>query len=118
MNKIFLEVVIGNKFDDDAIKILKQKKNLRLIDSSNFFFNEFDILNSRNETLLFQEYDKKKFIKKDFKIVSKRKPNKNQLNDLIFAFFMTIYRVCQKLYGVGKPKKVCFSLIMSLDEKS
>ena len=33
LNKKFLEVIIGNGFDNDALKILKKKKNLRLIDA-------------------------------------------------------------------------------------
>merc|ERR1712086_1238681 len=32
LNKIFLEVVIGNGFETDALKILKKKKNVRIID--------------------------------------------------------------------------------------
>ena len=35
LNKYFLEVVIANGFDSDALKILKKKKNLRLIDATN-----------------------------------------------------------------------------------
>ncbi len=40
LKKIFLEVVIANGFDSKALKILKQKKNLRLIDASNFSLDE------------------------------------------------------------------------------
>ena len=36
LNKIFLEVIIANGFDKGALKILKLKKNLRLIDASKF----------------------------------------------------------------------------------
>ena len=34
LNKIFLEVIIGLGFDKESLKILKEKKNLRLIDAS------------------------------------------------------------------------------------
>ena len=34
LNKIFLEIVIGKGFTSDALKILKKKKNLRLIDTN------------------------------------------------------------------------------------
>ena len=37
LNKIFLEVIIANGFDKNALSILKVKKNLRLIDASNFY---------------------------------------------------------------------------------
>ena len=41
LNKIFLEVIIANGFEKNALKILKKKKNLRLIDASKFSLNEF-----------------------------------------------------------------------------
>jgi phosphoribosylaminoimidazolecarboxamide formyltransferase/IMP cyclohydrolase len=34
LKKIFLEVIICNTIDTDALKILKNKKNLRIIDAS------------------------------------------------------------------------------------
>ena len=40
LNKIFLEVIIGNGFEKEALKILKLKKNLRIIDASNFSLGE------------------------------------------------------------------------------
>ena len=40
LKKLFLEVVIANSFDANALKILKKKKNLRLIDASNYSFKE------------------------------------------------------------------------------
>ena len=86
LNKIFLEVIIGNGFDKDALKILKLKKNIRLIDATFFSINEFFKFNSINNSLLVQSEDKKIFSKNDFKIVSKKKPNKIQLDNLIFAF--------------------------------
>ena len=36
LNNIFLEVIIANGFDPKALKILKKKKNLRLIDATSF----------------------------------------------------------------------------------
>jgi phosphoribosylaminoimidazolecarboxamide formyltransferase / IMP cyclohydrolase len=91
LNKIFLEVIIGNSFDSDALKILKKKKNLRLIDSSNFSLSEILKFNSANENILVQSEDKEIFKKKDFKIVSKKKPTKSQFDDLIFAFNISRY---------------------------
>ena len=66
LNKIFLEVVIANGFDKDSLKILKLKKNLRLIDSSNFLSNEVLKFNSINNSILMQSEDKKLFAKKKF----------------------------------------------------
>ena len=91
LNKIFLEVVIANGFDKEALKILKLKKNLRLIDSSKISFNEAWKFNSVDNFTLIQSEDKKKISKKDFRIVSKKKPNKSQLDDLMFAFNICRY---------------------------
>ena len=91
LNKIFLEVVVANGFDKNALKILKSKKNLRLIDASKFSLNEILKFNSMNNSILVQTEDKKKFTKKDFIVVSKKKPNKLQFDNLIFAFNVCRY---------------------------
>ncbi len=91
LNKLFLEVIIGNNFDNDALKILKKKKNLRLINASNFNLSEILKFKSANESILVQSEDIKKFTKKDFKIVSKKKPSKMQYDDLLFAFNVCRY---------------------------
>ena len=91
LNKIFLEVIIANGFDKDALKILKLKKNLRIVDASKFSLDEILKFNSVNESILIQSEDKKKFTKKDFIVVSKKKPNKVQFDNLIFAFNICRY---------------------------
>jgi len=91
LNKIFLEVIIANRFDNEALKILKKKKNLRLIDATKFIMNDIVKFNSTNESILMQSEDLKKFNIKDFKIVSKKKPTISQLKDLIFAFNVCRY---------------------------
>tara|TARA_B100000780_G_scaffold69516_1_gene46151 strand:+ start:1766 stop:3301 length:1536 start_codon:yes stop_codon:yes gene_type:complete len=91
LKNIFLEVIIANGFDNEALKILKQKKNLRIIDASNFLMKNLVRFTSANESILTQSEDLKTFNIKDFKIVSKKKPNKSQLRDLIFAFNVCRY---------------------------
>ena len=91
LNKIFIEVIVANGFEKDALKILKKKKNLRIIDSTNFIVDEVLRLNSIDHSMLIQSEDKKIFSKKNFKIVSKKKPNKLQYDNLIFAFNICRY---------------------------
>ena len=91
LNNIFLEVIIANGFDPEALKILKKKKNLRLIDATSFAMKNLVRFNSANESFLAQSEDIEKFDIKDFKIVSKKKPNKSQLKNLIFAFNVCRY---------------------------
>ena len=86
LKKIFFEVIIARGFEANALKILKTKKNLRLIDASKLEENNKWKFHSLNNSFLVQSEDQKKFLKKDFKIVSKRKPTVSQFNNLIFAF--------------------------------
>ncbi len=86
LNKIFLEVIICNGIDIDALKILKRKKNLRIIDAKNF-----NILNLKNISSLFncfliQSPDTLSLSKSNFKVVSKKKPSSQVFNNLIFTF--------------------------------
>ncbi len=91
LNKMYLEVIIGNKFDREAIKILKKKKNIRLIDANDFELNEGYKINSLNNAILLQDEDTIKFERKNFKVVSKLKPNFEQMKNLIFAFNICRY---------------------------
>jgi phosphoribosylaminoimidazolecarboxamide formyltransferase/IMP cyclohydrolase len=91
LNNIFLEVIIANGFDPEALKVLKKKKNLRLIDATNFTMKNLARINSANESFLSQSEDIEKFDTKHFKIVSKKKPSKSQLKNLIFAFNVCRY---------------------------
>ena len=91
LSKIFLEVIIANNFDSNALKILKKKKNLRLIDASNYSVNKGLKHISANNEILIQSEDIKKFTAKDFKIVSKRKPSLKEMKNLIFAFNVCKY---------------------------
>ena len=91
LNNIFLEVVIANGYDQQALKILKKRKNLRLIDASNFITKDLVKFSSTNESILTQSEDLKKFNIKNFNVVSKRKPSQSQLKNLIFAFNICRY---------------------------
>jgi len=91
LNNIFLEVIIANGFDPEALKVLKKKKKLRLIDATNFMMKDLVRFNSANDSFLTQSEDIKRFSIKDFNIVSKKKPNKSQLKNLVFAFNVCRY---------------------------
>ena len=85
LSKKFFEVIISKGFDKSALKILKKSKNIRLIDCKNFNFkNEKHFLFLGN-AFLSQNYDKT-LINKKIKIVTKKKPSRDQLLSLKFAF--------------------------------
>src|SRR6056300_1303757 len=106
LNKLFLEVIIANGFDSDAQKLLKKKKNLRLIDASNYTFKEILRFISSNEEILLQTEDLTKFINKDFKIVSKKKPTPQQFKNLILAFNVCRYVKSNAIVLVSKEATV------------
>jgi phosphoribosylaminoimidazolecarboxamide formyltransferase/IMP cyclohydrolase len=91
LNKIFFEVVIANGYEKNALKILKKKKNLRIIDASNFEISDILKFSSTGNSILIQSEDNKTFYSKDFEVVSKKRPNKFQLENLIFAFNICRY---------------------------
>jgi phosphoribosylaminoimidazolecarboxamide formyltransferase/IMP cyclohydrolase len=91
LNRLFLEVIIANGFEKNALRLLKKKKNLRLIDATNYSFKEIIRFISSNEEILAQTEDLKKFSNRDFKVVSKKKPSAKQMRDLIFAFNICRY---------------------------
>ncbi len=86
LGKTFLEVIIGLGFDKESIKILKKKKNLRLIDASKLKVDILSNIISNFDSLLLQNADNKIFSKDNFKVVSKIKPTKKIFDDLLFAF--------------------------------
>ena len=86
LSKSFFEVIIGTGFEKDALKILKKKKNVRIIDSKNYKISNKNNLISNMNFALTQYPDIKNFKFKDFKIVSKIKPSKKTFENLIFAF--------------------------------
>ena len=66
LNKIFLEIVAGKGISDDALKILKRKKNLRIIDSSNLQLEELNNYVKNFDGFLMQSPDYSSFSKKNF----------------------------------------------------
>jgi len=86
LKKLFLEVIICNGIDNVALKILKIKKNLRIIDASKLNNNNLQNISSLFNNILIQTSDTFSFSKSNFKVVSKNKPNAQTLKNLIFAF--------------------------------
>lgn len=87
INNIFIEIVVAIGYDEEALEILKSKKNIRLIEIKNF--NDFKLPSNVTKEVLngivCQDYDDKLFID-DLKIVTNRKPSEKEMEDLLFAF--------------------------------
>ena len=86
ISKTFFEVLLAKGFDTKALKILKKKKNLRIIDITKFNSNGDITLKHFNNLFLLQEKDKIIFDKKKLKFVTNMKPTKNEIREIEFAF--------------------------------
>ena len=86
INKNYYEVIIANGFDKESLKLFKNKKNLRLIDSSEVTLKKDNKIISGINSFLIQSNDNLIFDRKNFKVVSKIKPSKKLLDQLTFSF--------------------------------
>ncbi len=90
ISKTFFEIILAKSFDKKALRLLKKKKNMRIIDISKFkeknnlsvrmFENSFLMQNKNNEVLN----------RKKLKFVTRKKPTKNELKEIEFA-----YKICK-----------------------
>ena len=87
MKPLFVEVVICPKFEKDALKILKEKKNLRLLETGPITRN-YKSPDMRRVVggLLVQTRQYPDLNKKNLKVVTKRKPTKEEIKDMMFAW--------------------------------
>lgn len=101
MVKIFLEIVAAPEFDDDALEILKSKKNLRVLKFNNKPVNK-NFLVSVDGGILMQEEDNK-FVE-NIQTVTKREATTEEMSNLIFAMKVVKY-VKSNAIVVAKDKK-------------
>ena len=86
ISKNFLEVILANGFDKDALEIIKRKKNLRIIDITGFSLKNTTSVKLFDSSFLLQGKDKLVLDKKKLKCVTKLKPTKKEMEEIIFAF--------------------------------
>ena len=91
ITKNYLEVLLAKGFDEEALKMLKNKKNLRIIDISNFKIKNLTSIKSFDRSFLIQSKDNIVIDKKKLKCVTKLKPNKKELAEIQFAFNISKY---------------------------
>ncbi len=112
----FTECVIARSFSKEALNLLKTKKNLRLLTKdADAAKTKFDF-KKVSGGLLLQDPDRKECAEADLKCVTKVKPKKSEIEDLLFAF-----KVCRFVksnaivvakkgatlgLGMGQPSRV------------
>ena len=86
--KIFTEVVIAPGADDDALEILAERKNLRVLLTGSMPSPDHQGLAFRSIAggILAQSRDTGTLTTRDLKIVTKRVPSDDQVRDLLFAW--------------------------------
>jgi len=84
INKIFFEIIIAPSYDDEALKILKSKKNrvILILKQSEFPKTQFRSLLGGT---LVQEKDLITENISNLKTVTKHNPSENEIEDLLFA---------------------------------
>lgn len=86
MHQLFLEIIIAPSFDREAFDLLSGKKNLRLLTLD--FSNQDEAYNETVSVLgglLVQEQDVLEEDEKNWQVVTKRQPTKDELQALVFA---------------------------------
>ena len=85
ISNTFFEVILAKKFDKDASKIFKSKKNLILIDISKFKEKKNYQIKYFDNSFLIQDKNKKNFDLKNLKYVTNLKPTKQELKFAEFS---------------------------------
>lgn len=88
MVKIFLEIVIAPAFDDDALEVLKSKKNLRVIKCEVKPEDEYNLARVDGGILVMGEDNK--FADK-YEVATKKQPTEQEMKDMIFAMKVCKY---------------------------
>ncbi|HBR15268.1 MAG TPA: bifunctional phosphoribosylaminoimidazolecarboxamide formyltransferase/inosine monophosphate cyclohydrolase [Candidatus Omnitrophica bacterium] len=83
----FMECIIAPAFAPETVKVLSQKKNLRLIELDfKYLRNKGCDFKKVHGGLLFQEKDERLLLEEDLKCVTQKKPTKSQLEAMRFGW--------------------------------
>lgn len=110
IDEIFTEIIIAPSFSDDALELLMQKKNRRLIRIKKQLTEVHGkSFRSIFGGLLTQDSDLEPVDKNEFKVVSERQPTEEEMNDLLFAWKVVrnvksnaiVYAKAGRTLGIG-----------------
>ena len=110
VKKQFVEVIIAPEIDEIALKILKRKKNIRLLVCGKIAKNKKGLDFKRiTNGLLIQEYDCDEINVKNFDFVTNRLPTEKELEDAIFSWKVAkfvksnaiVYSLNKTTIGIG-----------------
>ena len=111
ITKLFTELVIAPKFSANALECLGKKKNLILIESK--CREPRNIINkhirSTSNFILIQDFDRKVIKENKLHFVTKTRPNKKELEDLMFARTVSKYMNSNAIVIVENKKTLSLS---------
>ena len=84
INKLFFEVIIAPSYDEQALEVLKSKKNRIILVQKSAFLPRQQYRSLLNGAIV-QDKDLRTEYRSDLKAVTERKPQEQELDDLLFA---------------------------------
>lgn len=86
LHEIFLEVVIAPEYSEEALKILRQKKNIRLLEIGMHIDNDEQELVSVSGGYLVQDKDNEKIQREDMSVVTEVAPTEEQWKAMLLGW--------------------------------
>ncbi len=86
LNKIFLEIICAPSFTDEALVILKKKKDRRLVKQLMSVLTAEKVFRSIPGGVIVQDADSISLNENELKVVTDKKPSNEELEDLKFAW--------------------------------
>jgi phosphoribosylaminoimidazolecarboxamide formyltransferase/IMP cyclohydrolase len=88
INETFIEAVIAPAFHEEALEVLTQKKDIRLLymGEKRASMNKAKDFKRMEGGLLYQDLDRSQESRSEMKVVSKRHPSEEEWEDLLFAW--------------------------------
>ena len=129
INNQFLELLIAPSFDSDALKVLEEKQNIRVIemDGCEKHTNDYSV-QTIDGGFLIQEGDEKTIDRQDIDIVTLRQPEDAEIKDMLFAWKVVKYVKSNAIVfarqqqtigiGAGQMSRVMSAKIASLKAAS
>lgn len=128
MNTIFSEVIIAPEFDDDAINLLKKKKDRRLIIVDYKLLKSELVVEYKSVSggMLVQNYDSDIFDKDSMKVVTKREPTPEEWESMMFAWKISkhvksnaiVYAKNNRTLGIGAGQMSRVDSVITATRKS
>jgi phosphoribosylaminoimidazolecarboxamide formyltransferase/IMP cyclohydrolase len=92
LNRMFVELVFAPGYDDDALELLTQKENIRILDNQerrSWAVTDHDVKRVRGGVLV-QDRDRDLELREHMEVVTERRPTEKEWEDMLFA-----WRICR-----------------------